>query len=489
MSSRQPALRQRAGRCRGRTSDAAEHEDDRAPRGRPARPSDRREGGRGSRRSAGGRGSRSRDRAGRRGPRTPPSSRAASTTCSKRPSERHRRARLDERLAIARPSRVRRGHRRRRPVRSDRSAPRADGTSDYGQAARAVANVRSVARPDEAVSLHQGSYANMCSCPVGDDPPRRPRLVLRVGRAAGRPAPAGQAGHRRRRRRAGRELRGEGVRRPDRDGRAAQARRLCPDAVVVPPRIPRVRRGEQGRVPRLRRHCAVVEGISIDEAFLDVRGMERIGGTPGEIAVRAPSRRPRAGRSADHGRRGAHQVPRQGAPAVSPSRTACSSFPPTRSSSSSTRFRSSASGASGRSRPRSSAARGITTVGQVAGIPEAALVWMLGRASAGSCTRSPTTATRGRSSGGGGARSIGSQCALGRGERPPEEIDAIVVALVDGVARRMRAARTGSGAPSCCDCGSTTSPGPRGRTRCGARRRTPGRSSPRCRTSSRPPGR
>jgi DNA polymerase-4 len=37
-------------------------------------------------------------------------------------------------------------------------------------------------------------------------------------------------------------------------------------------------------------------------------------------------------------------------------------------------------------------------------------------------------------------RSIGSQCALGRGERPPEEIDAIVVALVDGVARRLRRA-------------------------------------------------
>jgi DNA polymerase-4 len=37
-------------------------------------------------------------------------------------------------------------------------------------------------------------------------------------------------------------------------------------------------------------------------------------------------------------------------------------------------------------------------------------------------------------------RSIGSQCALGRGRRSPEEIDAIVVALVDGVARRLRRA-------------------------------------------------
>ena len=46
-----------------------------------------------------------------------------------------------------------------------------------------------------------------------EHPPRRPRLVLRVGRAARRPGAAGAPGHRRRGRRPRGELRGEGVRR------------------------------------------------------------------------------------------------------------------------------------------------------------------------------------------------------------------------------------------------------------------------------------
>jgi DNA polymerase-4 len=38
-------------------------------------------------------------------------------------------------------------------------------------------------------------------------------------------------------------------------------------------------------------------------------------------------------------------------------------------------------------------------------------------------------------------RSMGAQHALGRGRRTPEELDSIVVALVDKIARRLRAAR------------------------------------------------
>ena len=218
-----------------------------------------------------------------------------------------------------------------------------------------------------------------------------------------------------------------------------RARRLCPDAVVVPPRFRAYVDASKAVFRVFDDLCPVVEGISIDEAFLDVRGLERIWGTPDEIAVRL--------------RRSVLEE-------------VCL---PITVGVARTKFL--AKVASGVAKPdgllvvptdaeleflhplpverlwgvgpvtaEKLRRRGITTVGQVAGIPEAALVWMLGRASgrqlhALAHNRDPRPVVRRRR-----RRSIGSQCALGRGERPPEEIDAIVVALVDGVARRLRRA-------------------------------------------------
>ena len=62
------------------------------------------------------------------------------------------------------------------------------------------------------------------------------------------------------------------------------------------------------------------------------------------------------------------------------------------------------------------------------------------RRRAGTCTRSRTTATRGPCRSRRRRRSIGSQRALGRAPRSPQAIDADLVALVDRVTRRMRAA-------------------------------------------------
>src|SRR5204863_423985 len=73
-----------------------------------------------------------------------------------------------------------------------------------------------------------------------------------------------------------------------------QARRLCPDAIVVPPRFSAYTAASRAMFDVFEDASPVVEGLSIDEAFLDVRGMERIAGTPVEIAVRLPARaRPR----------------------------------------------------------------------------------------------------------------------------------------------------------------------------------------------------
>ena len=64
-----------------------------------------------------------------------------------------------------------------------------------------------------------------------------------------------------------------------------QARRLCPDAVVEPPHVG-VLGGQQGGVRGVRADpTPLVEGLSIDEAFLDVTGLRRVSGEPAEIAA------------------------------------------------------------------------------------------------------------------------------------------------------------------------------------------------------------
>ena len=83
---------------------------------------------------------------------------------------------------------------------------------------------------------------------------------------------------------------------------------------------------------------------------------------------------------------------------------------------------------------------GITTVAQVAGFPEGALVTVLGRAAgrhlhALAHNRDPRPVERRRR-----RRSIGSQRALGRRPRSAEELDSVLIGLADRVTRRMRAA-------------------------------------------------
>src|SRR5690242_21844419 len=64
------------------------------------------------------------------------------------------------------------------------------------------------------------------------------------------------------------------------------ARRLCPHAVIVPPRFSAYSEASKEVFRVFEDTSPLVEGLSIDEAFLDVRGMERSIGSPLEIAVR-----------------------------------------------------------------------------------------------------------------------------------------------------------------------------------------------------------
>jgi len=66
----------------------------------------------------------------------------------------------------------------------------------------------------------------------------------------------------------------------------ARARRLCPRAIVVEPRMSAYTEASRAVYRVFDDTSPVVEGLSIDEAFLDVRGVRRLSGTPTEIAAR-----------------------------------------------------------------------------------------------------------------------------------------------------------------------------------------------------------
>ncbi len=218
-----------------------------------------------------------------------------------------------------------------------------------------------------------------------------------------------------------------------------QARRLCPQAIVVSPRMSAYSDASKALFDVFNDTTPFVEGLSIDEAFLDVGGLRLISGTPTEIAVRL--------------RR--EVLERIGLPVtVGVART---------------KFL--AKVASGVAKPDGllvvpvkgeleflhplpverlwgvgevTAAKlrdhHVTTVGQVAGLGEATLVRMLGRAAgrhihALANNRDPRPVHVGRR-----RRSMGSQRALGRRPRSAEELDADLVAIVDRLARRLRKA-------------------------------------------------
>src|SRR5687767_9092432 len=64
----------------------------------------------------------------------------------------------------------------------------------------------------------------------------------------------------------------------------SEARRRCPQAVVVPPRMAAYSEASRAVFEIFERTSPVVEPLSIDEAFIDTRGMEAVFGTPEEIA-------------------------------------------------------------------------------------------------------------------------------------------------------------------------------------------------------------
>ncbi len=65
-----------------------------------------------------------------------------------------------------------------------------------------------------------------------------------------------------------------------------QARQLCPQAIVVPPRMSAYSEASAAVFEVFRDTSPLVEPLSVDEAFLDVSGLARVSGTPVQIAAR-----------------------------------------------------------------------------------------------------------------------------------------------------------------------------------------------------------
>jgi DNA polymerase IV len=220
---------------------------------------------------------------------------------------------------------------------------------------------------------------------------------------------------------------------------AGRARRLCPAAVVVRCRMEVYSAASKAVFAIFEDTAPVVEALSIDEAFLDVRGMEHFAGTAVEIARRLRLRvREEVGLPISVGVARTKFLAKVASAVAKPDGLLL--VPP--------------GGELEFLHPLPverlwgvgpmTAARlhdaGLRTVGQVAELAEGVLVDLLGRASgrhlhALANNRDPRRVeTRRR------RRSIGAQHALGRRSRSPEAVDATLVALVDRVTGRLRKA-------------------------------------------------
>jgi DNA polymerase-4 len=219
----------------------------------------------------------------------------------------------------------------------------------------------------------------------------------------------------------------------------AQARRLCPRAIVVPPRMSAYSAASKAVFEVFHNTTPLVEGLSIDEAFLDVGGLRAIAGPAPEIAERLRREvAEQVGLAITVGvartkflAKVASGVAKPDGLLVVPHDGELAFLHPLPVE----RLWGVGQVTAGKLRDR-----GITTVAQVAEVGERTVVAVLGRASgrhmhALAHNRDPRPVRVGRR-----RRSMGAQRALGRRPRPPEELDAILAGLVDRLTRRMRTA-------------------------------------------------
>ncbi|WP_111512193.1 DNA polymerase IV [Mycobacterium kyogaense] len=224
-----------------------------------------------------------------------------------------------------------------------------------------------------------------------------------------------------------------------------QARALCPQAVVVPPRMSAYSKASEDVFEVFRDTTPTVEPLSIDEAFLDVSGLRRVSGTPVQVGARLRERvRDEVGlpitvgvaRTKFLAKVASQEAKPDGLLLVPPDRELAFLHPlPVR--------RLWGVGAKTAAKLHE---HGIETVADVAELNEATLRSMVGGAMGRQLFALAHNQDRRRVVTGQRRRSVGAQRALGRAgnSMSPDDVDAVVVNLVDRITRRMRAAdRTG----------------------------------------------
>lgn len=220
----------------------------------------------------------------------------------------------------------------------------------------------------------------------------------------------------------------------------ARALRLCPQAVVMPPRMSAYSAASKAVFEVFRDTTPLVEGLSIDEAFLEVGGLRKIAGTPELIAERLRRTvRERVGLPITVGVARTKFLAKVASGVAKPDGLLV--VPPSGELEFLHPLPVERLWGVGKVTAAKLRERGITTVGQVAKLSESTLTAMLGKASgrhlhALAHNHDPRPVRVGQR-----RRSIGAQRALGWKTHAPEDLEAVLAQLIDRVARRLRRAK------------------------------------------------
>jgi DNA polymerase IV len=218
-----------------------------------------------------------------------------------------------------------------------------------------------------------------------------------------------------------------------------RARQLCPDLVAVPPRFEAYTEASRALFELFEDTAPLVEGMSMEEAFLDVRGLERISGTPRQIAQRLRRRaRERTNLAVTVGVARTKVLAKMASRAAKPDGLLVVTADREREFLRPLPVE--ALWGVGTVTADKLHSRGIHTIEQLGLVGESELARFLGRHAgrhlhAIAHNRDPRRVRRGRR-----RRSIGTQSAFAGGGRSHDDLDTLLVTLVDRVTRRARSA-------------------------------------------------